>query len=104
MAIQRYFCKFYLSLMRNQMAIQRRDEREDYGFIMDSNSRILDRKPLVDMTLQQASLSGVIICPALCRTAVKGELLHRNTLYFLGRGYCACQQCIRQTAVGEPAE
>jgi hypothetical protein len=38
------------------------------------------------MTLQQVSLSGVIICPALeARTAVKGELLHpiigSNQLY-----------------------
>jgi hypothetical protein len=29
-----------------------------------------------DMTPRQNSLSGVIICPAYWRTAVKGELLH----------------------------
>jgi hypothetical protein len=30
------------------------------------------------MTPQQDSLSGVIICPAYRRTAVKGELRHHN--------------------------
>ena len=53
----------------------------------------------MDMTPQQASLLGVIICPALCRTAVKGELLHRNPLLLLGRGSCVCQQGIRQMAI-----
>jgi hypothetical protein len=84
------------------MAIQRRDQREDDEFIHGLQLQNLDRKPVVDMTPQQASLLGVIICPALCRTAVKGELLHRNTLYFLGRGYCICQQGSPQIATGEP--
>jgi hypothetical protein len=34
------------------------------------------------MTPQQESLSGVIICPALGRTAVKGELLHHASDYY----------------------
>jgi hypothetical protein len=43
----------------------------------------------MDVTPQQGSLSGVIICPPYAGTAVKGELLHRNTLslYDLAAGF-----------------
>src|ERR1700683_3444771 len=45
-----------------------------------SNSRFSDQGFCRDMTPQQDSLSGVIICPAIGWTAVKGELPHLQPL------------------------